>query len=209
MAPAEAEPTPVAPADVVAEPVADPVFVNVIPAPTPVTDPVPVDPTAPTSDAALDVWKEDRVKPPVVPDVGDPLPVGGFVPATVQVADKPFVVVPTPVEWPVVAAFPVEERAPREPVPTSSEAADAGLNVWINDRKFPPLAPTQVGVEQYGTSIPFNPGVALDSIEARVPHGTIIERTERGWKVSLMYGGAVRLFGEGPTIFDAFSAVGL
>jgi hypothetical protein len=162
------------------------------------------------SDAALDVWKEDRVKPPVVPDVGDPLPVGGFVPATVQVADKPFVVVPlAPVFVEPTFPAPVEERPAREIVPTSSEASDAGLHTWINDRQFPPLAPTQVAPEQYGTPVAFNPGVALDSIEARVPHGTLIERTERGWKVSLMYGGAMRLFGEGPTIREALAAVHL
>ncbi len=53
------------------------------------------------------------------------------------------------------------------------------------------------------------PPASIDRpIEARVLPGSKIDRTETGWRVQLVYGGARRLHGEGATIEEAVTNAG-
>lgn len=47
------------------------------------------------------------------------------------------------------------------------------------------------------------------SLEDRVPPGSVLERTPTGWHVSVMYGGAPRLFGDGVTLALALRGAGV
>ena len=95
-----------------------------------------------------------------------------------------------------------------EPEPTEfTDVVIRDLGEEIPDGGYEALYPVAVA-EDIGAVITEVVAVAK-YLEDKVAPGTIFERTERGWKVTLMYGGAPRLFGEGATIKDAFTAAGL
>ncbi len=60
-----------------------------------------------------------------------------------------------------------------------------------------------------GSLITFVAEAPPKTIEQRVDVGGIIERTPQGWHVSLMYGGARKLHGDGATLENALLDAGV
>ncbi len=117
---------------------------------------------------------------------------------------------------PMVAPEPVAVEEHRSPDQEAAvEAAFVAGTLPEEDRRVPEVvivADVEQVIVDPEPAVTAEPAMEIGvfrSLEDRVEVGGKIERTARGWQVSLMYGGARKLFGEGATIEAALASAGV
>ncbi len=112
---------------------------------------------------------------------------------------------------------PVETQAEKDRRAADQQAAlektfETGVALEVlpsEDRRHEPAPAESVTAEAPDGSLVTFVAEPERSLEDRVEVGGIIERTAQGWHVSLMYGGARKLHGDGATLENALLDAGV